>query len=88
MPDSEKSKREYSDFKFRRRYDLLLRFRLTGAKPEEVVEIAKELGFNFKSEYLANKKTKKQESLKGKKAAFGGFNNLKNMARIWLRQIN
>lgn len=86
MPDSEKSKREYKDFKFRGRYDLLLRFRLVGAKPEEVEEIAKELGYKFNSQHLAEKKKKKQDSLKGQKTAFGGFNNFMNMVRPWLNK--
>ena len=89
MQDSKKSKRAYNDFEFRRRYDQLLRFRLVDAKPEEVIEIAKELGFNFGSQYLGNnKKKKKKESLKGNKTTFSRFNHFKNIARIWLKQIS
>lgn len=61
MPDSSKRRQEYKDFRFRRRYDHFLRFRLSGAKPEQIIEAARELGFNINAKDLAKKRTKKVE---------------------------
>ena len=47
MPDSSKLSQEFKDFRFRRRYDHLLRFKLRNAKPDEIIKAARELGFKI-----------------------------------------
>ena len=59
MPESTKRSQEYKDFRFRRRYDHFLRFRLLGAKPEKIIETAKELGFSITIKDLIKKREKK-----------------------------
>ena len=58
MPDRIKRRKEYKDFRFRRRHDHFLRFKLSGATLEEVTDTAKELGFNLNIKDLARKRTK------------------------------
>jgi len=59
MQQSSKRRQEYKDFRFRRRHDHFLRFRLLGAKPEKIIETAKELGFNLSIKDLTKKSGKK-----------------------------
>ena len=61
MTESPKRSQEYKDFRFRHRYDHFLRFRLSGAKPEKIIETARELGFNLTIKDLAKKRVKKIE---------------------------
>ena len=62
MQESSKRRQEYKDFRFRRRHDHFLRFRLLGAKPEKIIETAKELGFNLSIKDLAKKRGRKIKS--------------------------
>ena len=59
MPESTKRSQEYKDFRFRRRYDHFLRYRLLGAKPEKIIETARELGFNLTTKDLIKKREEK-----------------------------
>ena len=59
MQESTKRSQEYKDFRFRRRHDHFLRFTLLGAKPEKIIETAKELGFNLSMKDLTKKSGKK-----------------------------
>ena len=59
MPESTKRSQEYKDFRFRRRYDHFLRHRLLGAKPEKIIETARELGFNLTIKDLIKKREEK-----------------------------
>ena len=59
MQQSSKRRQEYKDFRFRRRHDHFLRFRLLGAKPEKIIETAKELGFNLSIKDLTKKRGRK-----------------------------
>ena len=59
MTESTKRSQEYKDFRFRHRYDHFLRFRLSGEKPEKIIETARELGFNLTIKDLAQKRVKK-----------------------------
>ena len=61
MTESTKRSQEYKDFRFRHRYDHFLRSRLSGAKPEKIIETARELGFNLTIKDLAKKRGKKME---------------------------
>lgn len=61
MPNSSKISSEFKNFRFRRRYDHLLRFRLRNATPKEIIEAARELGFKINSKDLEKMKTKKEE---------------------------
>ena len=62
MQESSKRRQEYKDFRFRRRHDHFLRFRLLGAKPEKIIETAKELGFNLSIKDLTKKRGRKIKS--------------------------
>ena len=57
-PTLSQRRQEYKDFRFRRRYDHFLRFRLKGAEPQEIINIAKELGFNLTMKDFKKKKHK------------------------------
>ena len=59
MPNSTKRSQEYKDFRFRRRYDHFLRYRLSGANPEQIIKIAKELGFKLSMRDLVRSGNKK-----------------------------
>ena len=59
MSDSSKRSQELKDFRFRRRYDHLLRFKLLNATSDEIIEAARELGFKINAEDLSKTKTKK-----------------------------
>ena len=59
MSNSTKRSQEYKDFRFRRRYDHFLRYRLSGAKPEQIIKIAKELGFKLSMKDLIQSSHKK-----------------------------
>ena len=61
MPDSTKRSQEYKDFRFRRRYDHFLRFKVARGKPEEIIKVAKELGFNLDIKELTKKRAKNVE---------------------------
>ena len=75
VPESKKRRQEYKDFRFRRRYDHLLRYRLSGATVEEVIEAARELGFNLNIKDFA-KKRKKQVASPQNKTLFDNFKKL------------
>lgn len=64
MPRPPKRTQEYKDFRFRRRYDHFLRYKLSGAKPEQIIKIAKELGFKLSMKDLqgSNKKAMPQQN--------------------------
>lgn len=64
MPDSSKLSQEFKEFRFRRRYDHLLRFRLRNAKPNEIIKAARELGFKINAKDL-----EKMRAIKAKQAA-------------------
>ena len=64
MPDSSKLSQEFKEFRFRRRYDHLLRFRLRNAKPNEIIKAARELGFKINAKDL-----EKMREIKAKQAA-------------------
>ena len=64
MPDSSKLSQEFKEFRFRRRYDHLLRFRLRNAKPNEIIKAARELGFKINAKDL-----EKIKAIKAKQAA-------------------
>ena len=66
MPDSSKLSQEFKEFRFRRRYDHLLRFRLRNAKPNEIIKAARELGFKINAKDL-----EKMKAIKAKQAAKG-----------------
>ena len=53
--------REYKDFVFRRRHDHFLRIKLLGATQDEVIGIAKELGFNIDIKGLKRRKRHSQK---------------------------
>ena len=59
MPNSTKRSQEYKDFRFRRRYDHFLRYRLSGANPEQIIKTAKELGFKLSMRDLVRSGNKK-----------------------------
>ena len=75
-------KREYRDFTFRRRHDHFLRIKLMGAKQEEVIEVAKELGFNIELRDLEREKRAIQKTNTGKKTG-----NKKNRFRRLILKI-
>ena len=64
MPDSSKLSQEFKEFRFRRHYDHLLRFRLRNAKPNEIIKAARELGFKINAKDL-----EKMKAIKAKQAA-------------------
>ena len=64
MPDSSKLSQDFKEFRFRRRYDHLLRFRLRNAKPNEIIKAARELGFKINAKDL-----EKMKAIKAKQAA-------------------
>ena len=61
MPDSSKLSQEFKEFRFRRRYDHLLQFRLRNAKPNEIIKAARELGFKINAKDLEKMKARKAE---------------------------
>ena len=67
MPDRIKRRKEYREFRFRRRHDHFLRFKLSGASIEEVADTAKELGFHLNIKDLDRKRTKNISSSRIKK---------------------
>ena len=64
MTDSSKLSQEFKEFRFRRRYDHLLQFRLRNAKPNEIIKAARELGFKINAKDL-----EKMKAIKVKQAA-------------------
>ncbi|WP_186494380.1 hypothetical protein [Synechococcus sp. A15-62] len=64
MPDSSKLSQDFKEFRFRRRYDHLLRFRLRNAKPNEIIKAARELGFKINAKDL-----EKMKAINAKQAA-------------------
>ena len=64
MPNTSKSSQEFKEFRFRRRYDHLLRFKLRNAKPNEIIKAARELGFKINA-----KDFEKARSLKAEQAS-------------------
>ena len=67
MTDPIKRRQEYKDFRFRRRYDHFLRFKLLGAKPEEIINVAKELGFKLNSKDFTRSRNKNKVTPKQRK---------------------
>ena len=80
MPDSVKRTREFRVFRFRRRYDHFLRFRLSGANPDEVIDVARDLGFNLNLKDLPKKKRLKPQ-LSKKSTFFSRFRSFIVMCR-------
>ena len=83
MPDSSKRRKEYKDFRFRRRYDHFLRYRLSGAKPEQIIEAARELGFKINAKDLAKKRSEKVKQTRDKSF----FAQLKNFLQYSILKI-
>ena len=83
MPDSSKRRKEYKDFRFRRRYDHFLRHRLSGAKPEQIIEAARELGFKINAKDLAKKRADKVKQTRDKSF----FAQLKNFLQYSILKI-
>ena len=83
MPDSSKRRKEYKDFRFRRRYDHFLRYRLSGAKPEQIIEAARELGFKINAKDLAKKRAEKVKQTRDKSF----FARLKNFFQCSILKI-
>ena len=83
MPDSSKRRKEYKDFRFRRRYDHFLRYRLSGAKPEQIIEAARELGFKINAKDLAKKRAEKVKQTRDKSF----FAQLKNLLQYSILKI-
>lgn len=67
MTNPTKRRQEYKDFRFRRRYDHFLRFKLLGAKPKEIIDTAKELGFKLNSKDFTKKSNKNKSIPKPRK---------------------
>ena len=61
MPDSSKLSQEFKEFRFRRRYDHFLRFRLRNAKSNEIIKVARELGFKINAKDLEKVRARKAE---------------------------
>ena len=59
---SKASSQVYKRFKFRRRHDQFLKFRLKDATHEEIIEIAKELGFNLNDQDIPKETKKRRKS--------------------------
>ena len=81
MPDSSKLSQEFKDFRFRRRYDHLLRFKLRNAKPDEIIKAARELGFKINVKDLEKIKARKEEQAARKAEAIrkkSAFDRLTN----------
>ena len=82
VPDSSNESQEYKDFKFRRRYDHFLHFKLLNAKPDEILQAARELGFNIIKKDLEAPTSKKpapaskQDKPTGNKFTFDGLISL------------
>ena len=70
MSDSTKRSQEYKDFRLRRRYDHFLRFKVARGKPEEIIKVAKDLGFNLDIKELTKKRAENVELTQ--KATFFG----------------
>ena len=70
MANSKSLRSEYSDFKFRRKYDYFLQFKLMGADNQKIIKEAKELGFRIKESDLVKKKSTKslKESTRKRKS--------------------
>ena len=67
MTNPIKRRQEYKDFRFRRRHDHFLRFKLLGAKPEEIINIAKELGFKLNAKDFTRSRNKNKVKPKQRK---------------------
>ena len=74
MPESTRRSREYKAFRFRRRYDHFLRYRLSGAKPDEIINTARDLGFEIN--LIDLRKRKHPKSSTSKRILF--FNRLRS----------
>ena len=71
MSNLAKQKKQYKEFMFRCRYDHFLRFRLTNASRDEIIDIARDLGFNLNRDDLSKKKKgKKRKSPTTKRSSF------------------
>ena len=75
MTNPIKRRQEYKDFRFRRRYDHFLRFRLLGAKPEEIINVAKELGFKLNSKDFTKSRNKNKVTPKQRKTLICRLSN-------------
>ena len=61
VPNTSKLSQEFNEFRFRRRYDHLLRFKLRNAKPNEIIKVARELGFKINAKDLEKIRARKAE---------------------------
>ena len=81
MPESARRSREYKAFRFRRRHDHFLRYRLSGAKPDEIINTARDLGFELNlKDLLYRRKRSKPPSSKWKAL----FSRLRRFLNVWI----
>ena len=80
MPESARRSREYKAFRFRRRHDHFLRYRLSGAKPDEIINTARDLGFKLNLKDLYRRKRSKPPSSKWKAL----FSRLRRFLHVWI----
>ena len=78
MTETTRRSREFKAFRFRRRYDHFLRSRLAGAKPDEIIKVARDLGFELNLKDLHKRKPLK--TLPSKRILF--FNRLRNILHL------
>ena len=78
MPESIRRSREYKAFRFRRRYDHFLRYRLSGAKPDEIINTARDLGFEVNLKDLRKRNHSKPST--SKRVLF--FNRLRSALHL------
>ena len=84
VPNTSKSSQEFKEFRFRRRYDHLLRFKLRNAKPNEIIKAARELGFKINVKDLEKARARKEELAKKKAEPIrkkSAFDRLKSFFR-------
>ena len=82
VPNTSKLSQEFKDFRFRCRYDHLLRFKLRNAKPNEIIKTARELGFKINANDLEKVRARKVERAKKKEEPIrkkSAFDRLKNL---------
>lgn len=80
MPESSRRSREYKAFRFRRRHDHFLRYRLSGAKPDEIINTARDLGYKLNLKDLYRRKRSKPQSSKLKAL----FSRLRRFLHVWI----
>ena len=87
MSNSSMLKKRYEEFKFRCRDDHFLRSKLLNARRDEIVEIARELGYNFDAhEFLRKKKNKKHRNSRNSSSSLSP--HLLGFIQIFLRSFS